>query len=139
MKTVEMIGADLSDLIKGDVCVDIFNRTVFSTYRIVPRCVVAPKDESDIIAVVRYAAKEKIPIVPRGAGSGLAGESLTSGIMLDVRRYMDAILETADDGSWVRVQPGVVLDTLNAHLARWGRKIGPDPSSGNRAVMGGIV
>lgn len=143
MKTVEMIGADLSDLIKGDVCVDIFNRTVFSTdasiYRIVPRCVIAPKDETDIITAVRYAAEEKIPIVPRGAGSGLAGESLTSGIMLDVRRYMDAILETADDGSWVRVQPGVVLDTLNAHLARWGRKIGPDPSSGNRAVMGGIV
>ena len=143
MKTAESIGIDLAALVKGDVSVDIFNRTVLSTdasiYRIVPQCVVSPKDEADIVAVVRYAAKEGIPIAPRGAGSGLAGESLTDGIVVDVRRCMDSILETADDGSWVRVQPGVVLDTLNAHLARWGRKIGPDPSSSNRAVIGGVV
>ena len=143
VKTAETIGTDLSGLVKGDVCVDIFNRTLFSTdasiYHIQPQCVVAPLDEADITAVIRYAANEGIPVAPRGAGSGLAGESLTSGIVLDVRRYMDAILETADDGSWVRIQPGVVLDTLNSHLARWGRKIGPDPSSGNRAVIGGVV
>lgn len=143
MKQAETIGVDLAALVKGDACVDIFNRTVFSTdasiYRIVPQCVVAPKDEADIVAVVRYADREGIPIAPRGAGSGLAGESLTSGIVLDVRRYMDSILETADDGSWVRVQPGAVLDVLNLHLSRWGRKIGPDPSSGNRAVTGGVL
>lgn len=143
MKTAETIGADLASLIKGDVCVDVYTRTVFSTdasiYRIVPQCVVAPKDESDVMAVIRYVAKNGISLAPRGAGSGVAGESLIDGIVLDVRRYMNAILETADDGSWVRVQPGVVLDALNRHLSKWGRKIGPDPSSGNRAVIGGIV
>ncbi|MHC5095489.1 MAG: FAD-linked oxidase C-terminal domain-containing protein [Planctomycetota bacterium] len=142
-KTAEAIGADLADLIKGEVHVDIFNRAAFSTdasiYRIVPQCVAAPRDTADIIAVVKYAADNQIPIAPRGAGSGLAGESLTRGIVLDVRRLMDSIIETADDGSWVRVQPGVVLDTLNQHLSKWGRKIGPDPSSGNRAVIGGVV
>jgi FAD/FMN-containing dehydrogenase/Fe-S oxidoreductase len=143
MKTAETMGADLASLVKGDVGVDIYTRTVFSTdasiYRIVPQCVVAPKDESDVMAVIRYAAENGVSLAPRGAGSGLAGESLVDGIVLDVRRYMNAILETAEDGSWVRVQPGVVLDALNLHLSKWGRKIGPDPSSGNRAVVGGII
>lgn len=143
MKTAETIGSELAALIRGDVRVDIFNRTVYSRdasiYRIVPECVVVPKDEADVVGVVAYAAENHIPVAPRGAGSGIAGESLTRGIVIDVCRFMNAILETAPDGSWVRVQPGVVLDTLNAHLARWGRKIGPDPSSGNRAVIGGIV
>jgi len=143
IKKAEAIGADLAVLIKGDVHVDIYNRIAFSTdasiYRILPQCVAVPKDTTDIVAAVKYATDNQISIVPRGAGSGLAGESLTSGIVLDVRRFMDSILETADDGSWVRVQPGVVLDTLNLHLSKWDRKIGPDPSSGNRAVIGGIV
>ena len=143
MKTAEQIGSDLANFVRGIVQVDIYNRVAFSTdasiYRILPQCVVAPKDTADIVAVVKYAADNQIPIAPRGAGSGLAGEALTSGIVLDVRRFMDSILETADDGSWVRVQPGVVLDTLNQHLSKYGRKIGPDPSSGNRAVIGGVV
>ncbi|OQY05897.1 MAG: hypothetical protein B6I25_04995 [Planctomycetales bacterium 4572_13] len=143
MKTAEQIGLDLSNLVQGTVQVDICNREAFSTdasiYRILPQCIVAPRDDADIVAVVKYAANNQIPMAPRGAGSGLAGEALTSGIVLDVRRFMDSIIETADDGSWVRVQPGVVLDTLNSHLSKWGRKIGPDPSSGNRAVVGGVV
>ena len=143
MKSIESIGADLAGLVKGDVHVDIYTRAAFSTdasiYRFLPQCVVAPKDTADIAAVIRYAGQQQIPIAPRGAGSGLAGESLTSGIVLDTRRFMDSILETAEDGSWVRVQPGVVLETLSLHLSKWGRKIGPDPSSGNRAVIGGIV
>ena len=104
-----------------------------------PDAVVQPQNEEELVEVVRWAYQEGIPITPRGAGSGLAGESLTSGIVLDARRYLDLILETADDGSWVRVQPGVVLDALNLHLSKWGRKIGPDPSSSNRAVIGGVV
>ena len=143
MKTAEVMGAELAGLVSGDVRVDVFNRIAYSMdasiYRIVPQCVVMPRDEGDVVAVVRYAAANGVAVAARGAGSGLAGESLTSGIVLDVRRYMTGILETAADGSWVRVQPGVVLDELNRHLATWGRKIGPDPSSGNRAVIGGVV
>ncbi len=143
MKTAETIGSELAGLIEGAVHMDIYNRVAFSTdasiYRIVPQCVVEPKHATDIVAVVRYAAENNIPVAPRGAGSGIAGESLTSGIVIDVRRNMNKILQTAPDGTWVRVQPGVVLETLNDHLAQWGRKIGPDPSSGNRAVLGGVV
>ena len=143
MKTAEIIGSELAGLVEGAVHVDIYNRVAFSTdasiYRIVPQCVVEPKHAADIVAVVRYAVENNIPVAPRGAGSGLAGESLTTGIVIDVRRNMNRILQIAPDGTWVRVQPGVVLETLNAHLAKWGRKIGPDPSSGNRAVLGGVV
>ena len=142
-KTAETIGAELAALVKGQVHIDVYNRVAFSTdasiYRILPQCIVAPNDAADIAAIVNYAKDNSIPVAPRGAGSGLAGESLTGGIVIDVRRNMNRILQTAPDGSWVRVQPGVVLDVLNAHLAKWGRKIGPDPSSGNRAVIGGVV
>ena len=142
-KTAEAMGAELAGRVKGDVWADVFHRTAYSVdasiYRIVPQCVVMVRDEGDVVAAVRYAAANGIPIAARGAGSGVAGESLTSGIVLDVRRYLTGILETAGDGAWVRVQPGVVLDDLNRHLAKWGRKIGPDPSSGNRAVVGGVV
>jgi FAD/FMN-containing dehydrogenase/Fe-S oxidoreductase len=143
MKSAEVIGAQLAGMVSGDVRVDVFNRIAYSVdasiYRIVPQCVVMPRTEADVVAVVRYAAANGIPIAARGAGSGVAGESLTGGIVVDVRRYLTGILETAADGSWVRVQPGVVLDELSRHLAKWGRKIGPDPSSGNRAVVGGVV
>jgi FAD/FMN-containing dehydrogenase/Fe-S oxidoreductase len=142
-KTAEIIGAELAGQVKGDVRMDVFSRAAYSMdasiYRIVPLCVVMPRDEEDVSTAVGYAAGNGIPITARGAGSGLAGESLTAGIVLDMRRYMTAILETAPDGGWVRVQPGAVLDDINRHLAKWGRKIGPDPSSGNRAVIGGVV
>jgi FAD/FMN-containing dehydrogenase/Fe-S oxidoreductase len=142
-KKPEQIGTDLAGQIKGDVHVDVFNRTAFSTdasiYQIFPQCVAAVRDEEDIQSVVRYARDNNLAIAARGAGSGVAGESLTDGIVLDIRRYMDRIVNTAPDGSIVTVQPGVVLDDLNAHLARFGRMIGPDPSSSNRAVVGGCL
>ncbi|MBE0535384.1 MAG: anaerobic glycerol-3-phosphate dehydrogenase subunit C [Phycisphaerae bacterium] len=142
-KTSEQIGADLSGLVKGDVRIDIFSRIAFGTdasiYQILPQCVVSPKDTADVAAVVRYAAANDIPVVGRGAGSGLAGEALCDGIVLDMVRHMKRILSAAEDGSQVTVEPGVVLDDLNNYLAKYGKKIGPDPSSGNRAVVGGVV
>lgn len=143
MKTAEQVGSELSRQVKGDVLIDIYNRVAFSTdasiYSIRPECVVAPRDEADVVAVVRYAYQNGIPIAPRGAGSGLAGESLTTGIVIDFRRYMKWIQTISDDVGSVVCQPGVILDKLNQELGRFGRKIGPDPSSSNRAVIGGIV
>ena len=141
-KTTEQIGSELAGLVKGDVLIDIYNRVAFSTdasiYSIRPECVVAPKDEGDVIAVVQYAHRNQIPVAPRGAGSGLAGESLCTGIVLDIRRYMNRILSITNDGSTALCQPGVVLDKLNESLAKYKKKIGPDPSSANRAVIGGV-
>ena len=137
------IASELSRLIASDCFADIFTRVAFSTdasiYQIIPLCIVAPRNADDVAVVVKYAHQNNIPVVARGAGSGLAGESLTSGIMLDMTRFMNKIINTSSDGSTVTCQSGVVLDELNGCLSRFGRKIGPDPSSGNRAVVGGIV
>lgn len=142
----EKIYKQLSALLSGgsqDVLIDIFNRIAFSTdasiYKIMPVCVAAPRTTEDVAAVVRYALENNIPVAGRGAGSGVAGEALTSGIVLDFTRNMNDILQIAEDGSTVTCLPGVVLDDLNAKLAEFDTKIGPDPSSGNRAVIGGIL
>jgi FAD/FMN-containing dehydrogenase/Fe-S oxidoreductase len=139
----DRISSDLAGVVRGDVYADILHRAAYSTdasiYRIVPRCVVAPRDAGDVATVVGYAAAEAIPVVARGAGSGLAGESLSGGIVLNMTRYMNKIIGVDDNGRTVVCEPGVVLDDLNMYLAQFGRKIGPDPSSANRAVIGGCV
>ncbi|RKY09920.1 MAG: anaerobic glycerol-3-phosphate dehydrogenase subunit C [Planctomycetota bacterium] len=142
-KKPEQIGAELAQLVEGDVSVDIFSRISFSTdasiYQILPACVVEPRRTDDVIAAVKYARENNIPVAARGAGSGVAGESLTSGIVINTSRYMKQITGVERDGQVVVCGPGVVLNDLNDYLARFGKKIGPDPSSGNRAVIGGIV
>lgn len=135
--------ADLARAVRGDVWADMLHRVAYSTdasiYRIVPQCVVAPRDERDVAAVVRYAAANGVAVVARGAASGVAGESLGSGIVFDMTRYMNRIVAVEDDGAAVVCEPGVVLDDVNERLAEYGRKNGPDPSSGNRATVGGCV
>ena len=137
------ISADLSGAIKGDCFSDILHRAAFSTdasfYQIIPLGVVAPRNVEDVVTVVKYAGDNLLPVAPRGSASGVAGESLCSGIVLDMRRYMNRILSFDKNTKVVVCEPGVVLSDLNNHLAQFGRKIGPDPSSANRAVIGGCV
>jgi FAD/FMN-containing dehydrogenase len=139
----QQIASDLAGIVKGEVHADILHRAAYSTdasiYRIMPQCIVMPHDANDVAAVVKYADVEAIPVVARGAGSGLAGEALSSGIVLNMTRYMNRIISVEDEGQKVVCEPGVVLDDLNKCLAEFGRKIGPDPSSANRAVVGGCV
>jgi anaerobic glycerol-3-phosphate dehydrogenase C subunit len=134
---------DLARLVNGEVFTDILHRSAYSSdasiYQIVPTCVVCPRNAQDIAAVVKYAKNKQISVAARGAGSGVAGESLTNGILLDVTRYMNGIIGIENDGELVICEPGVVLDELNNYLAKFGRKIGPDPSTANRAVIGGCV
>ena len=139
----EQIAADLANVVRGDVFPDILHRAAYSTdssiYRIVPTCVVAPRDTADVVAVVKYAGAKSIPVVARGAGTGLAGEALCSGIVFDMTRYMNRIISVDEDGKRAICESGVVLDDLNNCLAEYGRKIGPDPSSSNRSTVGGCV
>jgi FAD/FMN-containing dehydrogenase/Fe-S oxidoreductase len=137
------IAADLAAFVRGDVYADIIHRVAFSTdassYRIVPQCVVAPRDRDDLMVVIEYAARRGLPFAARGAGSGVAGESLCSGIVLDMTRYMKRVLTLEGGAETITCEPGVVLDDLNGRLAEYGRKIGPDPSSANRATVGGCL
>ncbi len=147
----EGVAGDLAKVVRGDVFTDILHRAAYasdaSIYQIIPGCVVVPRDAADVAAVVKYASAHGVAVAARGAGSGVAGESLCSGIVFDMRRYMNRIISVEagstsslqDGGAAVICEPGVVLDDLNNYLAGYGRKIGPDPSSGNRATIGGSV
>ncbi|UCE99902.1 MAG: FAD-binding oxidoreductase, partial [Planctomycetota bacterium] len=137
------IAGDLAKVVRGDVFADILHRAAYSSdasiYQIIPSCVIAPRDAADVAAVVKYAGAKGIAVAARGAGSGVAGESLCSGVVFDMTRYMNRIINVSDDGGIVVCEPGVVLDEVNDCLAGYGRKIGPDPSSSNRATVGGCV
>ncbi len=134
---------DLRRIVKGDVLCDDVSRALYSTaaciFQIVPAGVVVPRDRDDVVRVVRYAAERGLPLTPRGGGTGLAGQTLGEGLILDFSKYMNRILETQQVQSWVRVQPGVVLGDLNRHLRRFGLWFPPDPSSGDVATLGGMI
>lgn len=134
---------DLRRIVQGDVLVDDYSRALYSTaaciFQVVPAGVVVPRDRQDVARVIRYAADRGIPITARGGGTGLGGQTLGSGLILDFSKYMNRILETNQVQSWVRVQPGVVLGHLNRHLRRFGLWFPPDPSSGDQATLGGMI
>ena len=136
----ERIQADLRGLLDGDVrCDDVFVQmyaTDASIYEIRPLGVVRPRSVSDVVACVQYALENEIPLHARGAGTGLAGESLGPGLVLDFSHSMRRIL--ACDQDTVRVQPGVVLSQLNRFLADRGRVFGPDPATGSVSTMGSV-
>ena len=140
---LEDVAGNLAKVVWGDVFTDILHRAAYasdaSIYQIIPGCVVAPRDVADVVDVVKYACAHGIAVAARGAGSGVAGESLCSGIVFDMTRYMNKIISVEDGGAIAVCEPGVVLDDLNNCLAGYGRKIGPDPSSSNRATVGGCV
>jgi len=140
--TDELI-AELRRHVSGDVRFDAFTRTLYSTdasiYQIQPLGVVIPRTVEDVIATIEVAARHRVPVLPRGSGSSLAGQTVGTAVVVDFTRHLDQIVEVNAEEQWVRVQPGVVMDTLNAHLAPLGLMFGPDPASGERASLGGIV
>ncbi|MGE3807205.1 MAG: FAD-linked oxidase C-terminal domain-containing protein, partial [Gemmataceae bacterium] len=137
----EHVRDDLKGIIRGDLLFDQMSCALYSTdasiFQVEPLGVVAPRDEEDVQALVRYAAEHQLPLIPRGAGSGLAGESLGRGLVVDLSRHLRSVLEVTSNT--VRVQPGVVLRELNAVLARAGRRFAPDPSSAAQCTLGGML
>ncbi len=110
-----------------------------SAYREKPSAVVWPATDADIANVIKFAVKYHIPLVPRAAGTSLAGQVVGNGMIVDVSRFMNSILELNIKEHWVRVQPGVVLDELNLFLKPHGLFFGPETSTSNRCMMGGMV
>lgn len=145
-KVPEAVGDYLSELRKAtsaDIRTDAYNRVLYSTdssiYQVMPHAVVLPRTNEELQAAVDLAAKHGVPILARGGGSSLAGQGVNAAVVLDMTRYMNNVLEINAEEKWVRVQPGVVLDSLNSELLQHGVQFGPDPASSNRATMGGIV
>lgn len=137
----ERMRDDLRGIVRGDVLFDELSRALYATdasiFEVEPLGAVAPLDEEDLQEVVRYCASQNIPMVPRGAGTGMAGESLGSGLIIDLTRHFRKIV--AINSETVRVQPGVVLQNLNAKLAAMGRRFAPDPASAATCTIGGML
>ncbi len=110
-----------------------------SHYQIVPRAVVVPRDEAAVYTVLRIASAHQVPVTARGAGTSLSGQTHGPGIVLDLSEHFSRILEIRPDEGWARVQPGVVRDHLDAEAARHGLQFAPDPATGNRATVGGMI
>ena len=129
--------------VEGEVRADDMSRVLYSTdasmYQVLPHAVCLPRSEADIQAAITLAAKHHVPVLPRAAGTSLAGQTVNAALVLDMSRHLDRILEVNAEERWVRVQPGVVLDALNRHLEAYGLRFGPDPASSAQAAMGGIV
>lgn len=132
---------DLTPVLQGEIRCDPLTLSMYATdgslYQMQPLGVVSPRHRDDVVALARYAAQEKIPLIPRGAGTGLAGESLGQGLIVDFSRHMrqiEAIGETT-----VRVQPGVVCRNLNEALRPYGRYFPPDPSGAGVTTVGSML
>ncbi|MCA9735764.1 MAG: FAD-binding protein [Deferribacteres bacterium] len=127
----------------GDVRNDRFSIVLYSTdasnYSVPPIGVFIPRTSDDVQAAVEVAAEFKIPVLPRGAGTSLAGQTVNEALVIDMTHHLDRIVEINPEEKTARVQPGVVVDELNAALKTSGLKFGPDPASANRATMGGSV
>src|SRR5512132_2208478 len=132
---------ELSKHFTGDIRNDIASRILYSTdasiYQIEPHGVVIPKTHEDLQAAVELAAKYKVPVLPRGAGTSLAGQAIGQALILDCSRWLDSIIEVNPENHYAVVEPGVVLSDLNKVAAKYGLQYGPDPASAERATMGG--
>ena len=130
-------------MVSGEVRFDAFSKVLYSTdasiYQMEPVGVVIPRNKDDVLAVVDVARRSGVPILPRGGGTSLAGQTVNHAIVMDFSKYMDGVLEVNPEEKWARVQPGVVLDDLNRRLATHGLKYAPDPSTSNRASVGGGI
>ncbi|WP_197320894.1 FAD-binding and (Fe-S)-binding domain-containing protein [Saccharomonospora sp. NB11] len=143
MTTVPTLVEDLTRVVTGEVDAGPTARAMFSmdasNYRHVPRAVVFPRDADDVAAVLRVARAHGVGVTARGAGTGIGGQALGEGVVLDYSRHLNRILEIDPDRRVARVQPGVVLDTLRAAAAEHGLTFGPDPSTHSRCTLGGML
>ena len=137
------LGEALRLAMAGQVREDAYTRHLFSRdasmYRIEPLAVVFPRDAADVVAAVAVCTERRVPMLPRGAGTSLAGQTVGRAVIIDTSRHMDAILELDAEAGIARVQPGVVQDDLNRAAARHGLLFGPDTSTSNRATVGGMI
>lgn len=110
-----------------------------SAYREMPLAVAMPKSTDDIQKLIKFAIENKTSLIPRTAGTSLAGQVVGNGIVVDVSPHFTKILEVNKEEKWVRVQPGVIRDDLNRHLKQYGLFFGPETSTANRAMIGGMI
>ena len=137
--TLEKLHQSLS----GTVLFDELHKTIYATdasvYRKIPMAVAFPKDEKDLKTLIDFATEYQITLIPRTAGTSLAGQCVGDGIVVDVAKHFTSILEFDELAKTITVQPGIVRDELNVFLKPFGLFFGPNTSTSNRCMIGGMV
>jgi FAD/FMN-containing dehydrogenase/Fe-S oxidoreductase len=140
---VTALEAELKRAISGDVRFDRGTRALYATdasvYQIEPLGVVLPRSRDDVEAAVTIAARHGVPITARGGGTSQAGQSIGAGLVVDTSKHLNRLLEVNPGAATARVEPGLVLDDLNAALKPHGLRFAPDVSSSSRATVGGMM
>ncbi len=133
----------LRDSLEGELFTDLTTRRLYATdasaYREIPVAVAFPKTEEDIARLIRFATENGTSLIPRTAGTSLAGQVVGAGIVVDVSRYFNKIVDFNAEERWVVVQPGLVRDDLNHFLRTHGLYFAPETSTANRAMIGGMI
>lgn len=133
----------LSETLEGKLLFDDLHKTIYSTdasaYKMLPLAVAYPKTNQDIVKLMHFATENKISLTPRTAGTSLAGQTVGSGIIVDVSKYFTKIISFDAVAKTITVQPGVIRDELNLYLKPHGLFFGPNTSTSNRCMMGGMV
>ena len=134
---------ELKSAIKGEVFADEYTRLLYATdasaYRQIPQLVVRPADATDLKTLIAFARNLGTSLIPRAAGTSLAGQVVGGGIVVDVSKHFTNIIELNEEEHWIRLQPGIVLDELNKMLEPKGLFFGPETSTSNRCMIGGMV
>jgi len=134
---------ELANQLDGELRFDHLSKILYATdasaYREIPQAVALPASTNDIVALIHFARKNKTSLIPRGAGTSLAGQVVGGGIVVDVSKNLNKILEINSTEKWVRVEPGVVLAELNESVKQYGLQFGPETSTANRCTMGGML
>lgn len=127
----------------GELRLDRLSRALYATdgsmYQKMPLGVFVPRSADDVVALATEARRLGLPILARGCGSSLAGQTVNEAVVVDFSRHLNRVLEIDAEARRVRVEPGLVLDTLSAQIAPLGLMVGPDPASSSRATLGGMV
>jgi FAD/FMN-containing dehydrogenase/Fe-S oxidoreductase len=138
-----LLRSALAAAVAGEVRFERLDRALYSTdasvYQIVPLGVVLPKNADDVVATLQICTRFGVPITARGGGTSQAGQSIGPGVILDFSKYCNRVIEINAAETWVRVEPGCVLDDLNQQVKPYGLQFAPDISTANRATIGGMV
>jgi FAD/FMN-containing dehydrogenase/Fe-S oxidoreductase len=139
----DAVRRELEGQIEGEVRFDTISRALYSTdasvYQISPMGVVVPKNRRDVLRALEVCRRHRCPLTMRGGGTSQAGQAIGEGIQIDVSKYLNRVLEVNSAELWVRVEPGIVLDELNAELTPLGLRFAPDISTASRATVGGMM
>lgn len=134
---------ELRESIEGEVYDDEVTRRVYavdaSIFEVEPSCIVIPRSKNDLLKAIKIAKKHHVPITVRGAATGITGGCLGHGVILDTSKYLNKIIEINIAEKYAICEPGVVQDELNRELSKYGYRLGPDTSTGNRATIGGML